>query len=259
MTSHDWRDHFRRNRHGRLPIPWDAPVRPPVTGRAATGRSLACFQLGESSDGKRLRRLAWRTGDPVYAEAIELFLAEEHEHARLLGRVLDRFETPRLLRQWSHWLFRHCRHALGFRSEIVVLLMAEIAGTKYYATVLDASEDAAVRRVCEQLLYDEHFHVRFHCEYLHRWLAVRSRAARWLAWWGLTGLFAGAIAVVAWDHRDALIAMGGSSKEYLAGAWLDFSAARRAIFTGEMFAGGSIHDQAIASQAAGDADPRSIA
>ena len=48
-------------------------------------------------------------------------------------------------------------------------------------------------------------------------------------------MFAGAMAVVAWDHRDAFIAMGGSSKKFLAGAWLEFSAARRSIFTGEAF------------------------
>jgi hypothetical protein len=209
---------------------------------------LACFQLGESSDGRRLRRLARRTGDALYAEAIELFIAEEQEHARLLGKILDRFAAPRLHRHWSHWLFRHCRHMAGLHAEIVVLLMAEIAGMKYYGMARDGIDDAAVRRVCEQFLHDEEFHVRFHCEYLHRWLAGRSRPTRWLAWRGLTWLFAGAMTVVAWDHRDALIAMGGSSKEYLAGAWLDFAAARSAVFTGEAFASRSGHAGAIVQE-----------
>ena len=234
--SREWRDRFWHNKDSRLPIPWDAPVRPPVDGRAAVLRSLACFQLGESSDGRHLCRLARGTGDALYAEAIELFVAEEQEHARLLGEILDRFEAPRLQRHWSHWLFRHCRHMLGFRAEIAVLLLAEIAGLEYYTAVQEGIEDTATRRVCEQFLHDEKFHVLFHCEYLHRWLAGRSRPTRWLAWWGLTGLFAGAIGVVAWDHRDALIAMGGSSKKFLEGSWLNFSATQKSIFNGEIFA-----------------------
>jgi hypothetical protein len=238
------------NQHDRFRIPWEAPAIPPVAGRAAILRSLACFQLGESSDGRHLRRLAWGTGDALYAEAIELFIAEEQEHARLLGNILDRFAAPRLHRHWTHWLFRHCRHVLGFRAEIVVLLMAEIAGMKYYGAVREGVEDAATRRVCEQMLYDEEFHVRFHCEYLHRWLAGRSRPARWLVWWGLTWLFAGASTVVAWDHRDALIAMGGTSKEFLEASWLDFLAARRSIFAGQPFASRSVHSAAIVQEIA---------
>jgi hypothetical protein len=182
MTSREWRDYFWRNQRGRFMIPWEGPTGLPVAGRAAILRSLACFQLGESSDGRHPRRLAWRTGDALYAEAIELFIAEEQEHARSLGKILDRFEASRLHRHWSHWLFRHCPHMLGFRAEIVVLLMAEIAGMKYYGVVREGIEDAAVRRVCDQFLHDEEFHVRFHCEYSHRWLAGRSRATRWLAW-----------------------------------------------------------------------------
>ena len=96
---------------------------------------------------------------------------------------------------------------------------------------------ATLETVCTQILYDEKFHVRFHCEYLHRALAQNARReiAREAAWWALTGLFAGASLVVAWDHRHAFRALGGSANEFLRDSWRNFAAVRRAIMTGEPF------------------------
>lgn len=228
MTSVEWRDYFQQNGRDRLPIAWDEPIQAPP---AAVVRSLARFQLGESSEGRRLRRLAWATGDAPYATAIDLFIREEQEHARLLGVVLDRYGAPRLGRHWSDWLFRRCRHGLGFRAEIVVLLMAEIIALKYYSVIRAGVADEPLRRVCDQILHDEKFHVRFHCEYLHRWLGGRTG-------WGLrvlTCLFAGASTVVAWDHRAAWAALGSSAEEFLDESWENFAGVRQAILTGEPF------------------------
>ncbi|MEI6083357.1 MAG: ferritin-like domain-containing protein [Verrucomicrobiota bacterium] len=239
MNSRDWLEYYRQNRRDRLPIAWDQPIRGAAVVQAGVARSLARFQLGESSEGTRLRqaahRLARRTGDSAYAEAIELFISEEQEHARLLGVALNRFAVPRLRHHWSDWLFRRCRHGLGFYEEIMVLLMAEIVALKYYSVVRDGTADSALQRVCDQILHDEKFHVRFHCEYLHRWLAVRPPVVQRLAGWGLAVLFAGASTVVAWDHRAAFAALGSSAEEFLDDSWENFAAVRQAILTGEAF------------------------
>jgi hypothetical protein len=227
MNSAEWRAYYRQNRLDRLPVAWDAPVG--AVARAVRV-SVARFQLGESSEGRRLRALAWRTGDAAYAEAIELFIREEQEHARLLGTVLDRWEARQLRRHWSDWLFRRCRHLLGFYEEIAVLLMAEIVALKYYSVLWNGTRDAAVQRVCEQMLHDEKFHVRFHCEYLHHRFGGRRWAGRLL-----TAMFAGASAVVAWNHRAALVALGSSAEDFLDDSWRNFAAARQAILTGEAF------------------------
>ena len=172
MNSQEWLAYYRQNRHDRMPVAWDEPVCVPSATYAALARSLARFQLGESSNGRRLRRRAWRlaarTGDTAYPQAIELFIGEEQEHSRLLGRMLERLQAPRLRRHWSDWLFRRGRHLLGFYEEVAVLLMAEIVTLKYYSVLWNGIRDPALRRVCEQILHDEKFHVRFHCEYLHR-------------------------------------------------------------------------------------------
>jgi hypothetical protein len=228
MTSREWLAYYEQNRHDRLPVAWDEPL-----GElpAAVGHSLARYQLGETSDGRRLRRLAWRTGDETYARAIDLFVREEQEHARLLGKVLDRFGIARLPGHWSDWLFRRGRHLWGFYQEITVLLTAEILALKYYSLLWNGTTDASLRRVCEQILHDEKFHVRFHCEALHHRLARWPRAAVAL----LTAKFAVASAVAAWDHREALLALGCSPEDFLDDSWRNFAAVRQAIVTGEAF------------------------
>src|SRR5437879_6451996 len=134
MNSQEWLAYFRQNRHDRMPVAWDEPVCVPAAAYAALTQSLARFQLGESSDGWRLRcgvwRLAARSGDIAYAQAIELIIGEEQEHSRLLGRMLERLRAPRLRRHWSDWLFRRGRHLLGVYEELGVLLMAEMVALK---------------------------------------------------------------------------------------------------------------------------------
>jgi hypothetical protein len=179
--------------------------------------------------------LASGTRDYDYQEAIGLFIGEEQKHARLLAEVLSRMQASLLRRHWSDWVFRRCRHLLGFYQEISVLLMAEIVALKYYSVVRSGAENGVIGKVCARILYDEKFHVRFHCEYLHWALVHRPNWFRRICWFALTVMFAGACAVVAWDHRRALHALGASSEEFLSESWLNFAAARQSIFTGEAF------------------------
>src|SRR5436309_73289 len=122
MNSADWLAYFRQNKLDRTAIAWHEGVQVCRHLRGPLARSLARFQLGESSDGARLRaavdRLANRTGDCEYREAIGSFIGEEREHARLLAQVLTRMPAPLLRRHWSDWVFRRCRHLLGFYQEI---------------------------------------------------------------------------------------------------------------------------------------------
>ena len=61
----------------------------------------------------------------AYREALDFFIAEEQEHARLMGEVLDRMNAPRLRWHWSDWAFERVRRLLGLRMEVMVLLVAE--------------------------------------------------------------------------------------------------------------------------------------
>jgi hypothetical protein len=253
MNSTEWLSYFRQNQSDRLPICWHEGVHVCRHLRRPLASSLSRFQLGESSDGSRLlaaaRCFAAQTGDGDYREAIALFIAEEQEHSRLLAKLLEQMQGVPLRFHWTDQWFRRCRHLLGFYEEISVLLMAEIVALKYYSVVRRGAEDAIMAKVCEQILHDEKFHVRFHCEFLHGALKGRSAMLHVASSCTLNMMFAGASALVAWDHRTALTALGCSSWEFLRDSWNNFVAARRAIFSGEAFTWSGPGQQVVAQAA----------
>lgn len=67
-----WVDYFKLNHEQRRTIPWQQGVEVPETMRADFVRSLQRFQLGESGDGRCLRRNALAE-PPEYREALEWF------------------------------------------------------------------------------------------------------------------------------------------------------------------------------------------
>ena len=240
MNTADWLAYFRQNQLDRRGIAWHEGIHLDPRMHKPLARSLARFQLGESSNGTRLlaaaRQLSERTGDPFYPRTIALFIAEEQEHSCLLAKVLQQMRAPLLPRDWTDSLFRRCRHLLGFYEEISVLLMAEIIALKYYGVIRQRCRAPVLEIVCEQILADEKFHVRFHCERLRQVIAPRFWLIRAGCWVMLSAMFAGASTVVAWDHRQAFAALGSSSVEFLRDSWLNFFAARKAIFDGTPFA-----------------------
>ena len=101
-----WKEFFaaRRHRPGARLLQ-DEPQLADVP--ASVARSLAIFQLGESGGGtvvEQAGRSRLPFVDEDYAEAVALFVAEEHRHAELLaccvrvlrGRLIDRNWTARL-------------------------------------------------------------------------------------------------------------------------------------------------------------------
>ena len=243
MNATDWLAYFRQNRLDRRGVAWHEGIAVDASLREPLASSLARFQLGESSNGMRLlaaaRRLSGKTGDPAYSAAIELFIAEEQEHSRLLAKVLEQMNAPLLAYHWTDWLFRRCRHLLGFYEEIAVLLMAEIVALKYYGAIRKGCHAPVLEIVCEQILADEKFHVRFHCESLHEAIVKRAWPVRAACWLALSAMFVMASAVVAWDHRRVFSALGCSAAEFLRDSWANFFAAREAIFSGVAFARGA--------------------
>ena len=209
----DWLELFEA-RHGRELV---APLGEPFVerpGREAVARSVARFELGESGDGERIRRLAADAGDPAYARTIELFVQEEQQHAQWLGILRRRFGGQRLESHWSDSAFVVLRHAGGLRREICVLLTAELIALSYYRVLALAYDDPVLEASCERILLDERGHVAFHRATLGREFArmpAPARTAAVLAWRAFVGATA---AVVAWDHREVLALAGVSRPEF---------------------------------------------
>ena len=207
-----WLAYFDGRSGQRLDVP-EAPFEP-LPGRQAVARSVARFELGESGDGARIRRLAAETGDADYARSIELFVQEEQQHARWLSVLRERFGGEPLESHWSDAAFVLLRHGGGLRREICVLLAAEVIALSYYRALALAYEDPLLHAACRRILLDERGHVAFHRATLGDELArmpAPARGAAILAWRGFVAVTA---AVVAWDHRDVLALAGLSRADF---------------------------------------------
>lgn len=198
--------------------------------RGLVARSIATFQLGESSDGAQLRAaaaaFARKRGLPVLPEITDLFIREEQFHAALLERFMEANGIPRLRSQWSDRVFRFLRRFAGFEAAIAVLLVAEIIALTYYRALQEATGSESLRRICETILADEEAHVAYESTLLVRFRLQRSPFLRLAARGIHCILFAGALAVVFAGHRRVLRAGGYSWSGFRASCW---SSLRRAL------------------------------
>ena len=209
-----WLDYFEGNRVNRPRVPWEKGVHVEPHLRAPLIRSLQKFQLGESGEGRNLKRHAKETGDAVYAEAIDRFIKEEQEHARLMAKILRNLNAPLLKRDWSDWCFVSLRHLFGLHQELLVLLLPEMIAKRYFRVLHDGTRDPVLRAVFAQIAQDEDGHLAFHVEYLR--LAFEkmpfSRRMLVLLLWRL--MFRATCVAVMLDHRAVLRAAGMMPQDF---------------------------------------------
>lgn len=223
MDTQKWISHFPANTalNDQLPLP-ETPCTLPDAMRVPLAASLAVFQLGEQGSGSRLRRYA-RAVAPLenyrgYQRAVDLFVAEEQSHSALLARVVGRLGGALLEQQWTHSIFRRLRGWINLEFAIQVLVTAELVAEVYYGLLYLAVPDEGVRRMSHKILRDEMKHLQFQREFLAERVADFSPLARalWLAQFRV--VHAVTVAVVAWDHRRCLRALGWSPREFRARA-----------------------------------------
>ena len=179
-----------------------------ATLHPAVWAGIQRFQVGEDGDGANLVRKADQAGDADYGQAVRLFVAEEQNHARLLARLLAAGGMPTLTGHWSDAVFVRLRRLVGLRSELLVLMIAEVVALRYYRALRDGTDDSLTADVAGRILSDEQRHVPFHCERLHASLSELPRATRRpaMALWRL--LLLAVSLVVAADHGAALRQLG---------------------------------------------------
>src|SRR5436309_8987875 len=117
----NWLRYFEHNRDHRMNIPWEQGIQLEARLREPLIRSLQRFQVGESGEGGHLRKRAATTGDAIYEAAIDLFIKEEQEHARLMAGILRRLNAPLLPEHWSDSCFVLLRHFFGLHGTLLVL------------------------------------------------------------------------------------------------------------------------------------------
>ena len=166
MNSLDWLDYYQRNKTNRPEPKWGLPSPLDAKMLRALSRSLSHFQLGETGEGKFLiaQARAQLPDDAAYHQALELFVLEEGEHARLLQKLVHRFGGKTIRHHWTHTMFRFVRRVLGFKFEIQLLVTAELVGTAYYRLLQMRTRDSVLDEVCTLILKDEAQHIDFHAD-----------------------------------------------------------------------------------------------
>lgn len=216
-TIHDWLRHFENHRAGWSAPDWEhlPPCRLDPERRRLLAESLAIFQIGETGGGTRLRRfvtesagLGDRSREAVYARAVDLFIAEENDHARLLAGMVGYLGGELKRKHWANSVFRSVRTWLGLEFNLQVLLTAELIADAYYGLLARAVPDAVVSEVCGRIVRDEAGHIGFHRTYFS--LRHRGRLPVGTALWGLQFqmLYLMAEALVWREHGACLRAFG---------------------------------------------------
>lgn len=183
---------------------WSRGARLPM----ALIRSVQRFQVGEDGDGAELTAKAGRAGDPGYAEAVALFIAEEQNHARMLALLLSAAGADTLAGHWSDAVFVRLRRLLGLRLELLVLMVAEVIALRYYRALRDGCPDPLASEVGGRILSDEERHVPFHCRRLREGFSTLPAPIRRAVMGGWRALLAGVALVVAFDHGPGLRVLG---------------------------------------------------
>ena len=230
-SNAEWTCYFRENLADTPDVPWSGTATLSDAERIAVAESIKIFQLGESGEGNHLlactRRWIDKGGDPDYWDAVNLFLAEEHVHASLLGRFLRQEGEPLLRQQWSDRCFRFLRHLAGLRTSVSVLVTAEILAQVYYLALMNATSSPVLQAICKRVLRDERSHVVFqhrHKQVLsHGW----SPARRWAVNLMERALLEVAIRIVWHDHRSVFAAAEMDSLSYRSRCRRRWHAARR--------------------------------
>jgi hypothetical protein len=212
--SSQWLDYFRYNRDSLSEIPWDDPYQLTGDEKMTIAHSIRNFQLGESSEGVHLMKLArgyaTHTNDPAWVIVMKLFIGEEQRHARDLGRFMRQQDIALAQKHWSDSWFRKARRLANLEVALAVLLTAEAVATIYYAALGSATQSYLLRALCQQIVQDEVQHVSFQAATLG---LMRTNYATWqllivdATYW----IFFRMTLLVVWcDHHPVLRAGGYS-------------------------------------------------
>ncbi|MGI6007909.1 MAG: hypothetical protein ACOX8E_10525 [Ruminococcus sp.] len=165
FTYKQWVHYFKRNAKRRLTVCFARETRLDDSYKKLIFPSITAFERGENSNGAFLKAAAAkfsdRIKDPSYAKAIEWFIREENIHSYYLAEYMGWHGIPRRTKVPLNRIFRMLRRTMGIRSEVTVLVTAEIIALSYYSALGNATESEALKSICRQMLHDELPHVIF--------------------------------------------------------------------------------------------------
>ncbi len=205
--------YFRQNKLDCVPICWSEGGRISEDQRESLIRLLGSVRDAfDSGHSRASSNEEWRDADAACS-------MEQREDVRLLARAAD--FTGGNLPGKSRLVI----------NVLPVRLAKQCTALKCLGIVRRGARIPAIEAVCDQLIHDLKFHMRFECE--------RFAAPRWLAASLLIASSLLVCAVAARQLRHAFAALGGSAGEFCRGVWHNVAAARDAIRFGHPFERGA--------------------
>ena len=172
LSRFDWIAHFEANNDHRLQIDFSKEPKLTSPEKNLISPSIQIFQKGEASEGRFLlhcaRRYANRSQAPEYSEAMEWFVREENWHSSYLKKFMDYHQIPVRPHSFLNGMFRFLRKTGGLRSEIIVLVTAEMIALSYYRALAACVSSPALESICRQMLKDELPHIVFQSHTLYK-------------------------------------------------------------------------------------------
>ncbi|MCP4439796.1 MAG: ferritin-like domain-containing protein [Aureispira sp.] len=232
-NSQDWVRHFESNLKEQR-IDWTQATQITNEEKKQIIRSLQAWQLGETSEGKNLRRAAEKYAkqqdDWAYLDAIDLFIKEEQKHGENLGLYLDRIGAKRLKKDLGDTLFRKVRYfATNIEIWTATVIIVESFAQIYYKAIADATNCPLLQEICVDILKDEAHHIRFQYERLHQITKPRTMLWKRITFAAYHLMFYIIMIAIWFGHRKALKAGGLDFKKYSSKARRKFRFVRHKI------------------------------
>ncbi|MDJ0814039.1 MAG: ferritin-like domain-containing protein [Woeseiaceae bacterium] len=199
----EWKEFFASR--SKRPLPSAEPLRKYRNLPPSLAESLAIFQLGESGGGTVIEQARFSKLpqlDDDYADAMALFVREEHRHADILALCVSQLGGQLITQNWTAKLFVMARRLIGLRLKVLVLLAAEVVGICYYYLIARQLPVSPIRDWLEELVSDEQSHLDFHCDFLRTQTDRPWKRAVFVSAWRITMLLAAIVVMI--DHRKAM-------------------------------------------------------
>jgi len=178
--SRKWFTHFSLRSMTALHVSRCAALQLTESERRIVTPSIQQFQLGEGSRGRRLlergQKYGRRVNDPLFADALDLFIKEEQQHSRYLAAFMESQDIPLLPRHWVDSIFRKLRGLAGLELSLTVLVTAELIAVPYYRALRGATDSPILKMICTRILEDEANHLKYQASMLARLTFARPRA-----------------------------------------------------------------------------------
>lgn len=214
FTSARWLAYFEENRRAQINIHFP-DIAIPTDLRTPLIRSLQRFQLGETGDGRFLRKYAKSLNDPDYERCIDMFIKEEQFHASVLARMIAAMDGTLLSWHWTDLAFIALRRMLGLKTELFILLIAEVIGKCFYRRCAKGVSDRLLSDAFSLISLDEIGHLEFHCAFLAERFKRAPVLFRYSIWWAWSSIFYAACLVFVADHFRTIYALNLKPSEFV--------------------------------------------